>query len=155
MKSQSTTAFVVLSSVSQPIDDDKTWKELLLADFFDAPDLEVPRAAGHDSCHGLRRPRQPVIGVHRDRERLEPDAARLHSSVNEGTDVLGEEDRLEDTPTPPLQKQENPPPPPKRILAVLILGPTLCYPQQAQPAQAPPRDTSPQVLNVQAERSAS
>ena len=35
------------------------------------------------------------------------------------------------------------------IAAVLILGPTLCYPQQAQPAQAPPRDTSPQVLDVQ------
>jgi glucose/arabinose dehydrogenase len=35
------------------------------------------------------------------------------------------------------------------IGAVLILGPTLCYPQQAQPAQAPPRDTSPQVLDVQ------
>src|SRR5688572_2961868 len=35
-------------------------------------------------------------------------------------------------------------------LAVLILGPTICYPQQAQPAQAaPPRDTSPQVLDVQ------
>ena len=42
------------------------------------------------------------------------------------------------------------------IAAVLILGPTLCYPQQAQPAgrgqqaaPAPPRDTSPQVLDVQ------
>jgi aldose sugar dehydrogenase len=35
------------------------------------------------------------------------------------------------------------------IAAVLILGPTLCYPQQAQPAQAPPRDTSPQILDVQ------
>jgi glucose/arabinose dehydrogenase len=35
------------------------------------------------------------------------------------------------------------------ITAVLILGPTLCYPQQAQPAQAPPRDTSPQILDVQ------
>ena len=35
------------------------------------------------------------------------------------------------------------------IAAVLILGPTLCYPQQGQPAaQAPPRDTSPQVLDV-------
>jgi aldose sugar dehydrogenase len=35
------------------------------------------------------------------------------------------------------------------IAAVLILGPTLCYPQQAQPAQTAPRDTSPQVLDVQ------
>ena len=35
------------------------------------------------------------------------------------------------------------------ITAVLILGPTLCYPQQAQPAQAPPRDTAPQILDVQ------
>ena len=42
------------------------------------------------------------------------------------------------------------------IAVVLILGPTLCYPQQAQPAgrgqqaaPAPPRDTSPQVLDVQ------
>jgi glucose/arabinose dehydrogenase len=35
------------------------------------------------------------------------------------------------------------------IATVLILGPTLCYPQQAQPAQAPPRDTSPQILDVQ------
>lgn len=35
------------------------------------------------------------------------------------------------------------------IAAVLILGPSLCYPQQAQPAPAPPRDTSPQVLDVQ------
>jgi glucose/arabinose dehydrogenase len=42
------------------------------------------------------------------------------------------------------------------IGAVLLLGPTLCYPQQAQPAgrgqqaaPAPPRDTSPQVLDVQ------
>jgi glucose/arabinose dehydrogenase len=36
------------------------------------------------------------------------------------------------------------------IAAVLTLGPTLCFPQQAQPAQATaPRDTSPQVLDVQ------
>jgi glucose/arabinose dehydrogenase len=42
------------------------------------------------------------------------------------------------------------------IAVVLILGPTLCYPQQAQPAgrgqqaaPAPPRDTSPQILDVQ------
>ena len=42
------------------------------------------------------------------------------------------------------------------IAVVLMLGPTLCYPQQAQPAgrgqqaaPAPPRDTSPQVLDVQ------
>jgi glucose/arabinose dehydrogenase len=42
------------------------------------------------------------------------------------------------------------------IGAVLLLGPSLCYPQQAQPAgraqqaaPAPPRDTSPQVLDVQ------
>ena len=36
------------------------------------------------------------------------------------------------------------------IAAVLFLGPTLCYPQQAQPAQpAAPRDTSPQILDVQ------
>jgi glucose/arabinose dehydrogenase len=35
------------------------------------------------------------------------------------------------------------------IAAVLILGPTLCYPQQAQPAPQAPRDTSPQVLDVQ------
>jgi len=35
------------------------------------------------------------------------------------------------------------------IAVALILGPTLCYPQQAQPAPAPPRDTSPQVLDVQ------
>ena len=45
------------------------------------------------------------------------------------------------------------------IAVVLMLGPTLCYPQQAQPAQraqqatpatpAPPRDTSPQILDVQ------
>jgi glucose/arabinose dehydrogenase len=35
------------------------------------------------------------------------------------------------------------------IAAVLVLGPTVCFPQQAQPAQTPPRDTSPQVLDVQ------
>jgi aldose sugar dehydrogenase len=36
------------------------------------------------------------------------------------------------------------------IAVVLTLGPTLCFPQQAQPAQAAaPRDTSPQVLDVQ------
>jgi aldose sugar dehydrogenase len=42
------------------------------------------------------------------------------------------------------------------IAVVLMLGPTLCFPQQAQPAgrgqqaaPAPPRDTSPQVLDVQ------
>jgi aldose sugar dehydrogenase len=35
------------------------------------------------------------------------------------------------------------------IAAVLILGPTLCYPQQAQPAPTAPRDTSPQTLDVQ------
>ena len=42
------------------------------------------------------------------------------------------------------------------MTAVLTLGPALCYPQQAQPAgrgqqaaPAPPRDTSPQVLDVQ------
>jgi glucose/arabinose dehydrogenase len=42
------------------------------------------------------------------------------------------------------------------ITAVMTLGPTLCYPQQAQPAgpgqqaaPAPPRDTSPQILDVQ------
>jgi glucose/arabinose dehydrogenase len=42
------------------------------------------------------------------------------------------------------------------IAVVLILGPALCYPQQAQPAgrgqqaaPAPPRDTSPQILDVQ------
>jgi glucose/arabinose dehydrogenase len=43
------------------------------------------------------------------------------------------------------------------MTTVLTLGPTLCYPQQAQPAAraaqaaapAPPRDTSPQVLDVQ------
>ena len=48
------------------------------------------------------------------------------------------------------------------IAVVLMLGPTLCYPQQAQPAQrppqatpatpAPPRDTSPQILDVQGGR---
>jgi aldose sugar dehydrogenase len=35
------------------------------------------------------------------------------------------------------------------IAAVLILAPALCYPQQAQPAQQAPRDTSPQTLDVQ------
>jgi aldose sugar dehydrogenase len=42
------------------------------------------------------------------------------------------------------------------IAVVLMLGPTLCYPQQAQPAQQaqqatppPPRDMSPQILDVQ------
>ena len=45
------------------------------------------------------------------------------------------------------------------IAVVLMLGPTLCYPQQAQPAQRaqqaqqatppPPRDMSPQILDVQ------
>ena len=45
------------------------------------------------------------------------------------------------------------------IAVVLTLGPTLCYPQQAQPAEqapqatpatpAPPRDTSPEILDVQ------
>jgi glucose/arabinose dehydrogenase len=42
------------------------------------------------------------------------------------------------------------------IASVLILGPTLCYPQQAQPAgrgqqaaPTPARDTSPQILDVQ------
>jgi glucose/arabinose dehydrogenase len=39
------------------------------------------------------------------------------------------------------------------IAAVLVLGPTVCFPQQAQPAQAPPRETGPQtgaqILDVQ------
>jgi glucose/arabinose dehydrogenase len=35
------------------------------------------------------------------------------------------------------------------MAAVLLLGPTICFPQQAQPAQALARDTSPQVLDVQ------
>jgi glucose/arabinose dehydrogenase len=35
------------------------------------------------------------------------------------------------------------------ITAALTLGPTLCYPQQGAPAPAPPRDTSPQTLDVQ------
>src|SRR6185369_3921347 len=36
------------------------------------------------------------------------------------------------------------------IAAVLLFAPGLCFPQQGQPAQsAAPRDTSPQVLDVQ------
>jgi glucose/arabinose dehydrogenase len=35
------------------------------------------------------------------------------------------------------------------IAAVLLFAPALCFPQQGQPATAPPRDTSPQTLDVQ------
>ena len=45
------------------------------------------------------------------------------------------------------------------IAVILMLGPTLCFPQQAQPAQRaqqaqpatppPPRDMSPQILDVE------